>query len=509
MTAAEKLGKVQYIPWIPGEKLRIAVMYQVASFWPSVESFYQACLEDEAVEVRIFHIDELSVERAQVTDSNKFLRDRGIPYTVYSETALRAYRPHAALYQVPYDMSFRNPSTLSVHLRNMGIRIIYIPYGIEIADTEDTRLNHFSPFTVRNCWRLYTFSETMKADYEHYCPNRHAVRALGVPKFDALFRKDIPADPEIIRRAAGRKTVLWKLHFPKLIYDGLQRRQVTPYLSEYRKFAEELGKYPDLFFVMMPHPMFFSHTIDRSLTEEARKLFQLLESQENVLLDRGTDYRKALYHANAIIIDRSALMVEAGFCDVPVLYMKNADYEEPLTAAVKLLVDAYMQGTTAEDMKRFVEAFRENGLSALTDRILKTRAECMPPADGKCGERILADIKQGVQESAVNHLRLVLFGASFICEHYLAELKLKSDPEVEILCLSDNDAKKWGTFLDGIEVVPPERLKELDFDLLVITSEHYYMSIKKQLVYDIFLEEKKILPLDEFVERYGKGFAAQ
>lgn len=509
MTAAEKLGKVQYIPWIPGEKLRIAVIYQAASFWPSIESFYQACLEDRTVEVRIFHIDEFSVERAQTVGSAEFLRDQGISYTTYSEDALRDYRPHAALYQTPYDVSFRNPSALSVHLRDMGIRIFYIPYGIEIADTEDARNLHFSTFVIRNCWRLYTFSETMKADYDRYCPNRHAVRALGVPKFDALFRKEIPADPEIIRRAAGRKIVLWKLHFPKLIYDGLQRRLVTPYLSEYRKFAEEVEKYKDLFFVMRPHPMFYSHTIDRSLAKESKELFQLIEGKENILLDRGTDYRKSLYHADAVIIDRSALMVEAGFCGIPVLYMKNADYEEPLTAAVKPLVDSYMQGTTTEDMDRFVEAFLANGLPSVTNRIRKAQAACMPLMDGRCGERILEDIKQGVQEPAVNGLRLVFFGASFICAHYLAELKLKSDPEVEILCLSDNDDKKWGTSLEGIEVVPPERLKELDFDLLVITSENYYVPIRKQLVYDLFLEEKRILPLDEFAEQYRRGLEAR
>ena len=42
----------------PREKVRIAVMYQVASYWPSIESFYRACVNDDSVDIRIFFVNE-------------------------------------------------------------------------------------------------------------------------------------------------------------------------------------------------------------------------------------------------------------------------------------------------------------------------------------------------------------------------------------------------------------------------------------------------------------------
>ena len=506
MEAQNIFGKREYRKREPGEKLRIAFMYQVASYWPTIESFYYACLADPDVDVRIFYIDDMSVEQAQVKDSGRFLEERRIPYSTYSENGLKEYKPHAALYQPPYDVAYRNPSALSLHLMNMGVRIVYIPYGIEIADTEDARYNHFLTYVIKNSWRIYTFSEIMQKDYFRYCPNRHAVKALGVPKFDGAFHKKLLSNEFILKKAEGGRIILWKMHFPKLIYEGMERRQVTPDLSEYVKFAKHIEEYKELFFVVMPHPMFFSQTIDQGLFNCAQRLFEELETKNNVYFEKGADYRPALYGADGIIIDRSALMVEAGLCGVPVLYMKNKSYEEPLTQAVRPLVDSYEQGTDAEDMLRFVEKFREDGFKEAAERIADTKKKVVPFADGKCGERILEDIKNGVSETENRTIGIVFFGAGFICRHYIERLKIMDNPAFSVIGLSDNDPAKWGTVQAGIQVLPPEQLQMVEFDILVITSEQYYMPIKKKLVYELFLEEEKIVRLDVFAENYEKKY---
>lgn len=497
--------KQRYVPCRPGEKIRIAIIYQVASFWPSIESFYEECMKDEDTDIRIFFVGAVSVEKAQIQGSDTFLLEKGLPFSNYSEEAIQSFLPHVVFYQTPYDVSFRNPDSLAVHLRGMGIRIAYIPYGIEIADTEDARWYHFHTFVIRNAWRIYTFSERMKADYRRYCPNRHAVRAFGVPKLDSVARKKQVNKEKIRAAAGGRKIILWKLHSPKLIFEGTAKRQVSPDLREYRKFAEMVEQYKWAYFVVMPHPMFFSETINPYLAAEGQKLLDQLAGKKNVFIDRAPDYRTSLYSADAIIIDRSALMVEAGFLDVPVLYMKNSDYEEPLTQAVKPLVDSYEQGTTCEDMCRFLEKLDTSG-GKIAERITAVRKAVFPYEMGRCGRLILEDLKKSVLRKPPEAIRLAFFGASFICEHYINELKIRNNPDFEIICLSDNDQKKWGTQRAGIDVVPPEELKERELDLIVISSENYYMPIKKQLVYELFLEEKKILPLDWFAEEYISAY---
>ena len=342
----------------------------------------------------------------------------------------------------------------------------------------------------------------MLEDYIQYCPNRDAVRVFGIPKFDSIYEKRAELDSYIKCKVKEKRVILWKMHFPKLIYEGNIRKQVTPYLLHYIKFAEVIEQYKDVFFVVMPHPLFFSHTIDPILAKESGELFDILKEKPNVIIDMDSDYRKTLYNADAIIVDRSALMVEAGLCGVPVLYMKNVDYEEPLTKAVEGLVNAYEHGINTDDMNNFVKKFQAGELCVETQKILAVKEREFGYVDGKCGERILSDIKNGIIEAENPRIKVVFFGASFICDHYLKKLDIMNNIHFEVIALSDNNMEKWGAARNGIAVIPPEKLKYISFDILVITSEQYYLPIKKKLVYELYIEEEKVLRLDRFVEKY-------
>lgn len=267
-------------------------------------------------------------------------------------------------------------------------------------------------------------------------------------------------------------------------------------------FAKRLEYYEDLFFVVMPHPLFFSRTIDQGLASEAQELLKILGTKENVWINRKDDYRGVLYHSDAIIVDRSALMVEAGLCGVPVLYMKNGDYEEPLTKGVDFLVSSYEHGITAEDMENFVCRFHTGILTDVAQRIADRQKEVIPYVDGKCGERILEDIKEGARKPEEKAVKIAFFGASLICEHYIERLNILNNPAFQVVGLYDNASAKWGTIHAGLKVLAPEQLKEEEFDVLVVMSEQFYMPIKKKLVYELFLDEEKIWRLDEFAERY-------
>lgn len=489
-----------YIPYSEKEKIRIVFMVQVASFWPSIESFYRECKEDDSFDVKIFFIDESSVEKVQMEKTKEFLLKKKLPFEIYSEEKMIEFYPHIAVYQPPYDVSYRNPSALSLHMKKMGVRIIYVPYGIEISDTEDARLAHFDTFVVRNSWRIYTISQMMKDEYMKYCSNRHAVRVTGLPKFDSFQEKLLPLNSAVSKVAAGRRIVLWKMHFPKLIYDNKRKLQVTPYLEEYEQFEERISKYEEkLFFIVMPHPMFYSETISMELGKQARGLIKKLETHPNVYVDRDPDYRNSLRNAEAIIIDRSAIMVEAAMCKVPILYMSNPDYQEPLTLPIKKLIDTYEQGQSSNDICNFLDDFVA-GKMVVKKQQKRVTEEVIPYIYGDCGMRIKEDILKSMKEGEYPKIRLVLFGTGQVCTHYIKELKLMQDTRFEIVAFSDNSKEKWGQQINGVEVVEPRRLQEIEFDMVVITTEQYHMQIKKQLVYDLFLGDEKIVRLDYFCE---------
>lgn len=401
---SELLFQEKKVQYHDGEKVRIVFLFQVASFWPSWESFYKACLKDERMDVKFLFLDESGRESVQMLTAKSFLDEQGIKYINFCDFDVDAFSPHVIVIQTPYDAGHRIKAHWSSAWKGKGYRVVYIPYGIEISDTETSHGMHFEQHVIENAWRVYTFSETMLKDYRKYCINSEAVRALGLPKFDSLYYKEkFKLDDELSQRIAGRKVCLWKVHFPKIFEEEGKDIFVTPDVNEYIKFAEFAATRKDIFFIFMPHPRFQEPVKNKNLQELAIKLVSTLEGLENIYIDRKDDYRYSLVNADFIIIDRSAVMVEAAAMDVPVLYMVNNNFYEPVTKAIEPLINSYEHGTDCTDMIRFVENC-EQGIDKNKEQRRKAFKECIPYFDGNNGERIKEDILESVKgESNESH----------------------------------------------------------------------------------------------------------
>src|SRR5690554_4060276 len=96
------LIRPQYTPHIYGEKIRIVFMYQVASFWPSWETFYEECINDPRYDVKLLYINTSSVEKAQMVTAKDFLEKKQIQYVLYDDFDIEDFNPHIAVYQSPY-----------------------------------------------------------------------------------------------------------------------------------------------------------------------------------------------------------------------------------------------------------------------------------------------------------------------------------------------------------------------------------------------------------------------
>lgn len=383
-----------FTPCHKGEVVRMLFLFQAGSFWPSWESFYNSCIADSRIDVTFALLDEDYGDRDQMHTSRDFLEQKGIPYLKYTDSLMIDLQPHVLILQTPYDQYHRAPHCRSNVLKALGARIVYIPYGIELSDTEEAHRDHFLRSAVINSWRLYTFSNRMRIDYLIHSPNGRAVRCVGHPKFDGLYQKEQFRPKEEVRaRAGGRKIVLWHVHFPKIIYQDGKRRTTTPYLEEYVEFANKLKAMQEYFFIFLPHPKFIHEVSLRSYT---RKILGLLSEAKNTYIELDDDYRSVLVNADYIISDRSALIIESAAVGVPVLYMRNADYDEPLTEAVRPLIESYDQGTTCRDMIQFLRRCSAGMDPKREERALAFQ-ECIPYFDGGCGERIKEDILDSLE----------------------------------------------------------------------------------------------------------------
>lgn len=495
---------MNYIPF--DGKVRILFVFQVASFWTSWESLYEACKRDERFEVRLAWIDDLkSGDTAQMESAQAFLEDNHIPYEVFVPERVLEFRPHYMVYQTPYDKGHRNNSYWTMRYKRQGIRIVYIPYGIEISDTEESRYKHFTLPPVLNAFRIYVLSEKMREEYGKHCTNATAVRALGLPRFDPLCCRDrFSLSEELRARIGGRKIILWKSHFPKIFKANGQKLQATPDLNEYLKFILYIQIHPELFFIFMPHPKYTDEKVDESLRPLAIRLLEELALCENVYIDRADDYRYSLMNADAIIVDRSAVMIEAAAIHCPVLYMYNRDYDEPMTPPIQGLMESYERGSTALEMAEFCQRVGEGNDLHKEAREEAVR-QCLPILDGRIGERIKEDLFLSVQEAqeanvveAFNpNTRVILFGCGNISRY--CDRELRGYQRGKIVAYADNDARRQGKNIQGIPVIAPSEILRMEYDYVVIITERYYFEMHRQLTGELMIPAERIMNYDQYM----------
>ena len=72
---------------------------------------------------------------------------------------------------------------------------------------------------------------------------------------------------------------------------------------------------------------------------------------------------------------------------------------------------------------------------------------------------------------------IVLFGAGNMCRNYMKCYGEKYPP----LFTCDNNRQLWGTSFCGLKVKPPEALRDLREDCVVLICNIYYREIESQL----------------------------
>ncbi|MCC8155326.1 MAG: CDP-glycerol glycerophosphotransferase family protein, partial [Tannerellaceae bacterium] len=383
----------------PDERIRVVIIFQVASFWPSIEYLYHELTQDERFEAIIMCYDEAIDPSIKTETAREFLDVNQIPYTDWTEFSMRDYKPHIVFLQIPYD-SNRRREFKSNYLKSAGYRVAYVPYGMEIGDTQHSRKQQLNHIVRRYAWMIFTFSETMHKDYRLYSEYDDNVYVTGLPKFDSLYNKDnFPLNNEIVEKANGRKIILWKVHFPKLALVNNKMELFTPRIEEYIRFLDYVRKDTGNFYVFMPHPRFLEFNEDANIQKQLSELMSNVRSINNIYVDDNDDYRNSLLHADAIIVDRSSIMVEAAAVGVPVLFMYNDKFAEPMTQAIKPLIDSYYQGTTVQDMINFITMIESGSDTKKNMRELAFQ-NCIPYFDGNCSKRIVKNIIKKLGEEA-------------------------------------------------------------------------------------------------------------
>ncbi len=99
-----------------------------------------------------------------------------------------------------------------------------------------------------------------------------------------------------------------------------------------------------------------------------------------------------------------------------------------------------------------------------------------------------------ILEREVIVLRTVIFGLGKFYKYMKPQLA--SCPGLEIVAYVDNDKRLWGTCIDGLPVAAPQRIREIQYDTVLIMST-YEEEIYAQLI-ELGIPESRILPWEVF-----------
>lgn len=83
----------------------------------------------------------------------------------------------------------------------------------------------------------------------------------------------------------------------------------------------------------------------------------------------------------------------------------------------------------------------------------------------------------GMKKVLKKYDKRVVFGAGNMCRNYMRCYGNEFPP----LFVCDNDKKRWGKWFEGLEIKPPEALRELELDCAIFICNIYYKEIEEQL----------------------------
>lgn len=390
----KSLQEKKYIEHKKGEKIRIAFFMHAASFWPSFESVYHELINDSRFIFKLFLFSEWEKEKSQFSSCKSFLEENNIEYEILSMKNLLLFNPHIAIMQTPYDKWHREEEFYSKNLKKKGIRLVYIPYGIEFSNLSDSIDLQFGSEFINNMWKIYTINKFTKEKYCIYSTLKStSIKDFGSPKFDSLYNKNSLVNIDFKKKAKGKKIVLVKIHFPLIKSINTTKILYTPDLQVYIDLLKNIDCYPDFYFIFMLHPKMF----DNNNISGIKELENLLNNNKNIYVYKEDDYRCPLYQSDYFICDRSALAIEIGTFNKPVLYLENEKNHEEYLECFEKLINTYYKGNSYSDIQKFLDVCLKDETIDIKKREAAIK-NIIETNNGKIGKRIVDDLYDSIDE---------------------------------------------------------------------------------------------------------------
>lgn len=370
-------------------RIRIHFLFQMPETWTSWATLWHACVASP-------HFDPLLVllpfEHDSATDAHKpqrFLEAQGLSFVRADAYDLAARQPDVVVIQNPYD-STRPPMFHMEGLVRSNVRVIYVPYGLDVGGGVENLRWQYDLDVHQKAWRVFARSVSHKKMFSRYCSSGDAhVVVTGHPKIDAIVRP-LPTLSGSARSTEGkserRRHVLWTPHFS--VNEGGW--------STYLKYAEQMLAYfeskpADLSLIIRPHPLLFGRLKHQGLLDDAgiASLRNRFDQPPYIYFDECEQYDVSFERSSCLVADAGSFLLEYLATEKPILYLHNVD--GPGLNASGAFTENYYQAADFGDIVSFMEMVA-SGEDPKREQRLAQVSPLLHRIDGKIGDAIAEHI---------------------------------------------------------------------------------------------------------------------
>ena len=372
------------------EPVRVTFFFQFPETWSTWATVWEALTQDARAEVTIVSLPFFHDEDGAEDRLRAFLAERDLPFVSHAAYDLEADAPDVVFFQNPYD-STRPEEYAARRLKELGIRLAYVPYALDMGGGADSLRWQYDLELHRLAWRVFVRSPRNRRMYARYCQAGSAhVISTGHPKLDRFSQGIMESRSGPLAKALGnRRAVLWTPHF------SVEEGGWSTYLQNGETILSAFEKQDDLALIMRPHPLFFPRLRKLGLMdEEGEAAFRERLKVAGMILDESPDYAEAFACSEAMIADAGSFLLEYLPTQKPVLYL-----DQPLGPGLMeegAFVQDYYQGRSQGEILAFIEMLAR-GEDPLKARRLALIPEYLTQLDGRSGARIAMHIIEGVQ----------------------------------------------------------------------------------------------------------------
>ena len=301
------------------KNIKLLFLAHEYSVWPSLQSVYEEALRNRDFEVQLVYVPFFH-EYSQTDHARELSQYEKAGYPIISceDYHLPNECPDVVFYVKPYDSI---PDRYQVkELRKIVETVVYIPYGMEIGDTEEClyyqcygNMQYYADYIL--AYSPFYLKKMQKYTYK----KGSNYLSIGHPRIDLRQKKSAESSAyihSIRRKAAHRKIVLWNTHFTLSEGDNW-----GSFLIYGNHILEYFKCHPDLFLLWRPHPLFYQ-ALAESRNETPEKTLRWLNEitgSENIMLDRAPSYLPAFQVSAAMISDWASMVPEYMAYGKPVL----------------------------------------------------------------------------------------------------------------------------------------------------------------------------------------------